>query len=161
MNDSYKRQSTIRMLLTHMEVSSQHMLLGLLKQRGFEVSQPTLSKDLTQMHVAKVHTNGKQRYVLPENPLYQREVSRNNVPPACADAYISCERSGNMAVIHTKPGYATAVATEIDRAKFASVLGTVAGYDTIMLLLRENTLPEAFNEELSTLFVTDGKDNWQ
>ena len=161
MKDPYKRQATIRMLLTHMQISSQQMLLKQLAQRGFKVSQPTLSSDLNQMRVARVHTGKDYRYVLPDNPLYQREVSRNNVPPACIDAYISTERSGNMAVIRTKPGYASAIATEIDRANLSSILGTVAGHDTVILVIRENAQPQTFYEELATLFGNRDEDNWR
>ena len=90
------------------------------------------------MKVAKAaNTNGKYVYVLPNDIMYKR----NNIVTASEmlmnSGFVSLQFSGNIAVIRTRPGYASSMAYDIDNRECPAILGTIAGDDTIMLVLHE------------------------
>ena len=74
-------------------------------------------------------------YLLPDSPLRNQDGAQGNVP--LSGAFVSIDFSANMAIMKTRPGYASGVASDIDRNALKSVLGTVAGHDTIILVVRE------------------------
>ena len=126
------------MIVSSKEISSQDELLQALKTEGFDLTQATLSRDLKQMKVAKAaNTNGKYVYVLPNDIMYKR----NNIVTASEmlmnSGFVSLQFSGNIAVIRTRPGYASSMAYDIDNRECPAILGTIAGDDTIMLVLHE------------------------
>lgn len=139
MKKKANRLDAIKMIISSKDVSSQEELLQALGQEGFELTQATLSRDLKQLKVAKAASmNGNYVYVLPNNTMYKRmtdpqsasEMLRNN-------GFVSIDFSGNIAVIKTRPGYASSLAYDIDMHNFHEILGTIAGDDTIMLIIRE------------------------
>ena len=132
------RLDAIKMIVSSKEISSQDELLQALKTEGFDLTQATLSRDLKQMKVAKAaNTNGKYVYVLPNDIMYKR----NNIVTASEmlmnSGFVSLQFSGNIAVIRTQPGYASSMAYDIDNRECPAILGTIAGDDTIMLVLHE------------------------
>ncbi|WP_294632379.1 arginine repressor [uncultured Bacteroides sp.] len=132
------RLDAIKMIVSSKEISSQDELLQALKTEGFDLTQATLSRDLKQMKVAKAaNTNGKYVYVLPNDIMYKR----NNIVTASEmlmnSGFVSLQFSGNIAVIRTRPGYASSMAYDIDNRECPAILGTIAGDDTIMLVLHE------------------------
>jgi Arginine repressor len=132
------RLDAIKMIVSSKEISSQDELLQALKTEGFDLTQATLSRDLKQMKVAKAaNTNGKYVYVLPNDVMYKR----NNIVTASEmlmnSGFVSLQFSGNIAVIRTRPGYASSMAYDIDNRECPAILGTIAGDDTIMLVLHE------------------------
>jgi len=156
MKKKASRLEAIRKLISNEEISSQDELLSALIQEGFELTQATLSRDLKQMKVAKaVASNGKYVYVLPNNIMYRRSVEqpKDNLP--AQNGFISLQFSGNMAVVRTRPGYASMIAFDIDDRNLKEVLGTVAGDDTIMLVLEEGLDHDTARDLLS--FVILGK----
>ncbi len=81
--------------------------------------------------------NGKYVYVLPNNIMYKRSTDQSAGEMLRNNGFISLQFSGNIAVIRTRPGYASSMAYDIDNNEFSEILGTIAGDDTIMLVLRE------------------------
>jgi transcriptional regulator of arginine metabolism len=82
--------------------------------------------------------NGNYVYVLPNNTMYRRMTEPHSATEMLrADGIRGIEFSGNLAVIRTRPGYASSVAYDIDNHNFDEILGTIAGDDTILLVLRE------------------------
>lgn len=151
MKNKTNRLNTIKMLISGSEIGSQEELLEILQNHGFELTQATLSRDLKQLKVAKAATpSGNYVYVLPNDAMYRRtstDLSFNpNMP--INNGYRSIQFSGNMAVIKTKPGYAGCIAYDIDHAGVPEVLGTIAGDDTIILILQENTDREIVRRRL-------------
>lgn len=139
MKKKSNRLDAIKMIISSKEVGSQEELLRELASEGFTLTQATLSRDLKQLKVAKAASmNGNYVYVLPNNTMYKRmteplsatEMMRQN-------GFVSIEFSGNLAVIKTRPGYASSLAYDIDMLDVHEVIGTIAGDDTILLALRE------------------------
>lgn len=128
------------MIISSRELGSQEELLVALQQEGFKLTQATLSRDLKQLKVAKAATmNGNYVYVLPNATMYKRVSSPSQIKEMMqVPGFISIQFSGNMAVIRTKPGYASSIAYNIDNSKIPYILGTIAGDDTIFMVIQEH-----------------------
>jgi len=139
MKSKNNRLDAIKMIISSKEIGSQDELLQELTQEGFQLTQATLSRDLKQLKVAKAASmNGNYVYVLPNNTMYRRVTDPHSATEMLrSDGFRGIEFSGNMAVIRTRPGYASSVAYDIDTHNFDEILGTIAGDDTILLVLRE------------------------
>ncbi len=145
------RLDVIKMIISSKEIGSQEELLKELREGGFVLTQATLSRDLKQLKVAKAASmNGNYVYVLPNDTMYKRSTEVHSLQDMMKMAgFKSMEFSGNMAVIKTRPGYASSLAYDIDNREFSDVLGTVAGDDTIVLVLREGCSRHALRQALS------------
>lgn len=150
MKKKANRLDAIKMIISSKEISSQEELLQELGKEGFELTQATLSRDLKQLKVAKAASmSGKYVYVLPNNIMYKRTTEQSASEMLRYNGFISLQFSGNIAVIRTRPGYASSMAYDIDNHEFEEILGTIAGDDTIMLVLRERVAPRQLRHALS------------
>ena len=153
MKTKNSRLDAIKMIISSKEVGSQEELLQELSKEGFQLTQATLSRDLKQLKVAKAASmNGNYVYVLPNNTMYRRVTEPHSATGMLlSDGIRGIEFSGNLAVIRTRPGYASSVAYDIDIHNFAEILGTIAGDDTILLVLREGCTRTSVMNELSLI----------
>ena len=136
MNYKNNRLSAIRVIVASGEIDSQEELLSRLRALGFDLTQSTLSRDLKALDVVKTMTpNGTSVYALPDS--VERFSSDAKRSLRVRDTFVSINFSGNMAVIKTRPGYAAGMAYDIDQNQLVSILGTVAGHDTILLVVKE------------------------
>ena len=135
------RLETLRMIISSRELGNQEELLAALQQEGFKLTQATLSRDLKQLKVAKAATmNGNYVYVLPNATMYKRVSSPAQIKEMMqVPGFISIQFSGNMAVIRTKPGYASSIAYNIDNSEIPYILGTIAGDDTIFMVIKDDS----------------------
>lgn len=122
-----QRQYAIKELVLSREVGSQEELAALLKKRGFDVTQATLSRDLAELGVSRHHTDAGLRYSLgaPENELKHT--------PLVTQEVTAVEQNEVLIVIRTLPGRAPGVASYLDSLRHPSILGTVAGDDTVFV----------------------------
>lgn len=139
MKKKASRLDAIKLIISNKEISCQEELLKELMQEGFELTQATLSRDLKQLKVAKATSmNGKYVYVLPNDIMYKRNIDQSTSDMMMNNGFKSLQFSGNIAVIKTRPGYTSSIAYDIDSRDFKDIIGTIAGDDTIMLVLRED-----------------------
>lgn len=133
------RLEAIKKIISSKEIGSQEELINELAQQGFILTQATLSRDLKQLKVAKAASmNGNYVYVLPNNTMYKRTTEMQSLEEMMRNTgFMSIEFSGNIAVIKTRPGYASSLAYDIDNSHFPEIMGTIAGDDTILLVIRE------------------------
>lgn len=138
-------------------IRNQEDLLKQLNTKGFTTTQATLSRDIKQLKVAKTH-DGKDNYIysLPENGINLQQKQNKETPDKNQTSlgYANIEFSGNLAVVKTKPGYAMAIASDIDAKAPREILATVAGDDTILLIPREGISRNDIIKALS-LFVPE------
>lgn len=137
MKNRFKRQSEIRKIIQKGNMNSQEQLLAELKTKGFDLTQATLSRDLKDMQIAKMpHPVKGYVYVFTEP-----EKTKNTAPMKpvnyLADGFRDLRFSGTLAVLRTQPGYASSIAAVIDRADTWEILGTIAGDDTILIIMKE------------------------
>lgn len=136
MKERKLRLKAIKKIIRDNRIRSQEGLLGYLQQEGYSVTQATLSRDLKLLKVGKISegTNGYY-YTLPGED-EQRESERNYVQDF-QRGYVSLDFSGNLAVVRTLTGHADSVAIALDNLGLDDILGTVAGDDTVIAVLRE------------------------
>ena len=153
MKTKNERIETIKMLISSMELGSQEEVLKELAKEGYKVTQATLSRDLKQLKVAKAASmNGAYVYVLPNETMYKRITTPRTAKEMLQHSgFISVNFSGNMCVIKTRPGYASSIAYNIDSCDIPDILGTIAGDDTILLVIKEGTPKNVIVEELGTI----------
>ena len=139
MKSKNNRLDAIKMIISSKEIGSQDELLQELMKEGYSLTQATLSRDLKQLKVAKAASmNGNYVYVLPNNTMYKRMTEQHSASEMLMyNGFVSIDFSSNLAVIKTRPGYASRLAYDIDNHDFEETLGTIAGDDTILLVLRE------------------------
>ena len=152
MKNKRLRLNVISDLLRLQVIGSQDDLLALLRNKGYDVTQATLSRDLKVLKVAKTPlSNGAYKYVLPAQikPISD-ELSSHNF--TSHGAVLNLEFSGQLAIVKTKPGYASAIAWDIDNRATEEVLGTIAGDDTILLIPREGVTRDAITKTINEIF---------
>ena len=147
------RLETLKMLISSMELSNQEEVLQALRKEGYELTQATLSRDLKQLKVAKAASmNGKYVYVLPNDTMYRRVTTmRPANEMLMTSGFVSINFSGNMGVIRTRPGYASSIAYNIDAGDTPEILGTIAGDDTIFIVIREGVNYKKVINSLSSI----------
>jgi transcriptional regulator of arginine metabolism len=137
------RQARIAALLAGGEVHSQTQLGALLAAADVEVTQATLSRDLEEMGAVKVRRAGVGTvYMVSDEapgPVLRAlaDATEGRVSRLAAELVVSVDASANLVVVRTPPGGAHLLASAIDRAGLADVLGTVAGDDTVLLVTRD------------------------
>ncbi len=141
MQNQQTRHKALIQIISQETVYSQEELQEKLRKQGIETTQATLSRDLKALHIMKVPGEG---YRLPQP-------GTRFLTGTESASIISLEFSGQMAVIKTHPGFAPAVAARIDHRPCASILGTLAGDDTILLVLRQGFSPEDTLGHLKTI----------
>lgn len=135
------RQALILELLEQNLVSSQMQLSELLKNKGVEITQGTLSRDLDELGAKKIRPDsGRAFYAVgnTEETIAPTTVgTREKLRKMLDDLLVSSDHSGNIAVLRTPPGAAAFLASFIDRVSMDEVVGTIAGDDTVFVLARD------------------------
>jgi transcriptional regulator of arginine metabolism len=141
----------LKMLISSKELSSQEEVLQALEAEGFKLTQATLSRDLKQLKVAKAASmNGKYVYVLPNETMYKRiPKPQSAMQMLQSPGFVSINFSGNIGVIKTRPGYASSIAYNIDNSDIPEIIGTIAGDDTIFIVIKEGVLKNNVVEALN------------
>lgn len=136
MYDKNSRQATIKELVKAGMVHSQEELQALLNERGFAATQATLSRDMKALGIVKMHdAEFGYSYRMP----YEPESGKTPVLKSLSsEGILSIEFSTSLAVIRTRPGYANMVGAIIDASHPETVMGTIAGDDTVLVVLRES-----------------------
>lgn len=151
MENKSQRLADIKTIIQTEHVTSQDSLLQNLISKGYHITQATLSRDLKLLKVAKMPDGaGSYRYVLP-NAITSQHI-KNSSDKKTMDGFLSIEFSGNLGVIKTIPAFSHTVASAIDSSEINSILGTIAGNDTIICVIREGHQPSDVHKELLKKF---------
>jgi len=146
-----ERLQTITEIIGQTMVGSQKELSKLLKLRGISVTQATLSRDLSTLGVGTVHHPEKGNiYSIADLSLEGREMSKMAALPM--EAIQSLGFSGNLAVIKCQPSYAPSIAMSLDVSGLVEILGTIAGDDTVLIILSEGITKHQFQKALASRF---------
>ena len=146
MTQKLNRKEQLKTLIAKRKIHTQEELACALEGMGIQVAQATLSRDLKEIGAVKmVDPQGGFYYALPGPALAQTSVR----PNMHVD---SVEVSGQLCVLRCLPGFASAVASLIDRESIADVMGTIAGDDTVLVALREKADAQALSRQLKDMF---------
>ena len=145
------RLEALRLIISSQQLGSQDELLNALQKEGFKLTQATLSRDLKQLKVAKAASmSGNYVYVLPNETMYKRVNTPNTIREMMkVPGFISINFSGNIGIIKTRPGYASSIAWNIDNSDIPEILGTIAGDDTIFIVIKEGVKHQQIINTLS------------
>lgn len=145
------RLEALRLIISSQQLGSQDELLNALQKEGFKLTQATLSRDLKQLKVAKAASmSGNYVYVLPNETMYKRISTPNSVREMMkVPGFVSINFSGNLGVIKTRPGYASSIAYNIDNNQINEILGTIAGDDTIFIVIKQGVTKDEVIDALS------------
>ncbi|HVT41870.1 MAG TPA: arginine repressor [Acidimicrobiales bacterium] len=132
-----QRQHRILKLLESQAVTSQTQLVALLAAQGIELTQTTVSRDLEDLGAVKVRLpGGDTAYALPELPV-QQIAPEDHLRRVLGEWVVDVAHSGNLVVLRTPPGSAHVVGSALDRSGLEEVVGTVAGDDTVLVVVDE------------------------
>ena len=141
------RQGMILDIIKHYRVASQEALRERLQERGTDVTQATLSRDIREMRLVKIpDADGNSHYSLPEE--WESTPPLQTLLPTL---FQSAEGVGHFLVVKTMKGGAQAVALGIDWEEWPEVAGTLAGDDTTLIVLREPATAAAVRERLEAM----------
>lgn len=129
-----RRHRSIMEIISSRRVSTQEELCDALRANGFDVTQATVSRDIKELHLVKIPDGDGYRYAMPDAAAVNRDQER--LHRILKDAVIYMDYSENIIVIKTYPGGAQSVASVIDSSELEGILGTVAGDDTIFIVVK-------------------------
>ena len=145
-----KRQTTLLKLIEKYDISTQLELTEFLNKEGFNATQATVSRDIKELRLIKtVGANGKSKYA----------VSKSDTDAGFSDrllaifreSVISYDNAQNIVVLKTMPGLASAAGSAIDAMNMSMVVGSLAGDDTVMIVMRDTNAAAAFCSEIKNL----------
>ena len=142
-----KRHNEIIELIKTREVGTQEELSDLLKSKGYDVTQATISRDIRELNLTKVNSGGRQKYAV----IIKDEEFSYKYVRVLKEGFVSMLSSGNLIVLRTVVGMAMAVATAIDALEINEIIGCIAGDDTIFIAVSENSSTEDVMNKLKKL----------
>ena len=144
-----ERHRRILELISKYEIETQDEMMEQLRSEGFKVTQATVSRDLKELKLTKALTaHGTYRYCVAHGRNHTGSVKLNN---AMADSILHVDYSMNNVVLKTYPGLAQAVASAIDSMNMHSILGCVAGDDTIIIITRDTESSAEISKKIREL----------
>ncbi len=139
-----RRHRRIMEIINQGRIATQEDLCEALRSNGFEVTQATVSRDIKELHLVKIPDGEGYRYALPDTAALNRAQER--LQRIFQDSVIGMDYSENLIVIKTLPGGAQGVASVIDSSDLSNILGTVAGDDTIFVVVKpKEAVPGVLN----------------
>lgn len=145
-----KRQAKILEIVSNSDVETQEQLLQELQDAGFYCTQATVSRDIRELRIVKELTgSGTYRYTTSAKEVRGTFSGRlNTIFRECVTGF---DYAQNLVVIHTLPGLASAAGSAVDAMEMSFVLGTLAGDDTVMIVMKDTNAAAAFCGEIKNL----------
>jgi transcriptional regulator of arginine metabolism len=143
-----KRQAEIVRIITEQDIDTQELLLEQLSLKGIKVTQATISRDIKELHLIKEPVgNGSYRYaVAPSRQSHHSHAGRlRNI---FKEGVLSVDIAQNIIVVKTMPGLASAAGAALDGMEIDGFVGSLAGDDTVILIMRTNQYAEEFLDEI-------------
>ena len=145
-----KRQAKILEIVSTRDVETQEQLLEALQDAGFYSTQATISRDIKELRIVKELTKfGTYRYSTASKEVSATFSGRlNAIFKECVTGF---DQAQNLVVLHTSPGLANAAASAIDAMNMSTVVGSLAGDDTVMIVMRDMNAAATFCGEIRNL----------
>lgn len=126
----------IKEIIQKETIETQEELAAALQREGINVTQATVSRDIKELQLLKVpYGNGRYKYALSAEK--KTVMSENHIAVLFQEAVTRIDSSMNLIVIHTIPGSAQSIAFSIDHSDHSEILGTLAGDDTVLIIMRK------------------------
>ncbi len=139
------RHTKIVELINRFPITTQDELLDYLRQEGFDVTQSTVSRDIKKLRLTKsLDSSGKYRYQAPSQNF---SAAKNGFFNLVDTSVVSVDYAMNMVVVKTYAGMAQAVCAALDSMQYESIVGTIAGDDTIFIVCKSEDTARAYTQE--------------
>ena len=143
------RQAEIMNIIQTVDVETQEQLLDELRSRGYSATQATISRDIKELRLVKELSGGGYRYASSERKgLADSDLRLRNI---FKEGVTSVDLAQNIVVVRTMPGLASAACSALDSMEIPGMVGSLAGDDTGILIMRDNASAERFNQEVHKL----------
>lgn len=145
-----RRQAEILAIIQEYDIETQDQLLEKLREKGMKSTQATISRDIKELRIIKELTSfGTYHYTAAAREVPGTFTGRlNTIFRECVTSF---DYAQNIIVIHTLPGLANAAASALDAMNMSVVLGTLAGDDTVFIVMRDTNAAAAFCGEIKSL----------
>ena len=144
------RQDEIVKIIQSMEIETQDQLLEVLRSRGFSTTQATISRDIKDLRMVKELTgSGGYRYAMSDRK--SSSASDTRLRNIFKEGVVSAEVAQNLVVVRTMPGLASAACSALDGMDIEGMVGSLAGDDTGILIMRDNASAQQFVGEIHKL----------
>lgn len=145
-----QRQAKILEIITNKNIETQEQLLAELQAEGFRGTQATISRDIKELRIVKeLSSLGSYRYTVSASDLGGSFSTRLNT--IFRECVISFDYAQNIIVVRTLPGLASAAGSAIDAMNIHSVVGTLAGDDTVMIVMRDTNAAATLCGEIKSI----------
>ena len=145
-----QRQAKIMEIISTRNVETQEQLLDLLQKEGFRGTQATISRDIKELRIVKeLSSLGTYRYTTSANEVSGSFTSKLNT--IFRECVVDFDYAQNIIVVRTLPGLASAAGSAIDTMNLSTVVGSISGDDTVMIVMRDNNAAAAFCGEIKNL----------
>jgi len=147
-----ERQQALKLIIKEQQMGDQHHLLDELRERGIEATQATVSRDLQEMGMIKTRVSaGVYKYEISNK--VSKDILWNKLEVLFENFVADIKATNNMILIKTSPGNANGVASFIDRIEISEIFGTIAGDDTILVIVdtikNRKIIEKQFNDLLN------------
>jgi transcriptional regulator of arginine metabolism len=145
-----RRQEEILQIITEQDIETQDQLLEALRNRGIRSTQATISRDIKELHLIKELTgHGSYKYVVSERKNSLNSAGR--LRTIFKEGVLSFDLAQNIIVVKTMPGLASAAAAALDNMEIPEMVGSLAGDDTLILIMRTVEAAAAFCDEIHNM----------
>ncbi len=149
--DKRIRQDKIREIITSRAIETQQLLTEALLEMDIEVTQATVSRDIKEMRLIKVTADGgRSRYACPNEEV--NFPTKNRLEQLLAEAIIRIDSSENIIVLKTLPGTANAICAALDNAAWPEIIGTLAGDDTILVVVKPKEAVASCRQKIAAMW---------
>ena len=145
------RQRSIRDLIEQRTIRTQQELAAALRERGFQATQATVSRDVAELGLVKRNREGTVAYALPPRLVEAETSGEDRLRTLFADLPAEIREAGLLLIVRTLPGSAHAIAAALDRARWPEVIGSIAGDDTVFIAFADRTSLSRIRQRLTRL----------
>ncbi len=143
------RQGKILEIIAENTIETQEQLIEKLNEAGYNVTQATVSRDIRELRLMKISCGfGVYKYVVSSQETHSHSAKYLNI---LRETITTIDHAGNLVVVKTYAGMAQAAAAALDSMSWTEIIGSIAGDDTIMIVLRSGETARSFSSELSGL----------
>lgn len=144
------RQAEILRLIEAQEIETQEQMLECLRSKGIKATQATISRDIKELNLMKQQSGGISKYVVAQARQAHHNFS-SRLKTIFKESVTSFDTAQNIVVVKTMPGLASAAGAALDGMGIEGLVGSLAGDDTVILIMRTNQMADDFCRELKTM----------
>lgn len=145
-----KRQAEILRIIEAQEIETQEQMMKALHACGFKATQATISRDIKELNLAKQQVGGVNKYVVAQ-PRQAHHAFSNRLRAIFRESVTAFEAAQNIVVVKTLPGLASAAAAALDSMEVEGLVGSLAGDDTVIMIMRNHSLADGFCSEIKSM----------